>query len=257
MELWWLAENMNFTRAIVFLLGLFILGSCTAPSSEVVVLGMIHRGHRESEAYSTEVLAEWIRKIEPDYVLTEIPPDRLATAQQQFAATGEITESRVRVFPEYVDVLFPLTREMDFVIVACAGWTREMADERRAKLAEWRETRAQESEEVAEAQRLAGERIETGGGSDNPRWIHTDTYDQHVMVGMEPYDRYFNEDLGLGGWTNINQAHYDLIEAAIETYGKPGVRFLITFGSWHKYWFLEQLRLRSDVVLVGPVQFLE
>ena len=37
-------------------------------------------------------------------------------------------------FPEYVDVVFPLTKEMDFEIIPTAGWTRIMAEERRDKL---------------------------------------------------------------------------------------------------------------------------
>ena len=32
---------------------------------------------------------------------------------------------------------------------------------------------------------------------------------------------------------------------------------LITYGAAHKYWFLEQLRKRDDIILVNPVEYLD
>ena len=49
-----------------------------------------------------------------------------------------------------------------------------------------------------------------------PRDIHTDRYDEIVKRGLEPYNRLFNDDLGLGGWDNVNAAHYSLIDQAID-----------------------------------------
>ena len=100
-----------------------------AKKNEVIVLGMIHSGHRTNPRYSIDIVKKIIRSIKPDYILTEIPPDRLPIAQGQFRRAGRITEPRVLVFPEYTDALFPLTRETDFVIVPCAGWTKKMADD--------------------------------------------------------------------------------------------------------------------------------
>ena len=51
----------------------------------VIVLGMIHSSHVKSESYSLEVVEGVIRKINPDYVLTEIPPASLAEAMRGFA----------------------------------------------------------------------------------------------------------------------------------------------------------------------------
>ena len=96
--------------------------------NKVIMLGLIHSGHIESERFGLPVVEKLIRDIDPDYVLTEIPPDRLADAMKGFMETGEVTESRVRVFPEYKDVLFPLSREMDFKIIPTAAWSRGMAD---------------------------------------------------------------------------------------------------------------------------------
>jgi len=223
-----------------------------APKNRVIILGMIHSGHTTSEVYSLDVLRSAIREIEPDYVLTEIPPDRLADAVAQFEATGEIIESRVKRFPEYVDVLFPLTREMEFEIIACAGWTRAMADARQAKLREWEISRPDETREVNESQERAEAIMASEADPEDPSYIHTDRYDELVRQALEPYNRLFNDDLGPGGWDNINRAHYDLIEAALNEHSGEGAMVLITFGAWHKYWFLDQLRGRDDIVIVDP-----
>jgi len=221
--------------------------------TEVAVVGVIHSGHRTSEVYSLDVLEQMLRDFKPDVVLTEIPPDRLAEAEAQFAATGEITESRVRVFPEYTDVLFPLQAELGFEIVACAGWTSEMAADRRAKIVAWQDERPEQTATINAAQAAVDQNQRTLGDPDDPRVIHTDAYDEFVRAGMQPYNELWNDDLGAGGWTNINQAHWDLIEAAIDAH--PGQRIVITFGSWHKYWFLDRLRERDDVVLLAvPAQ---
>ena len=39
--------------------------------SEVLVLGMIHDGHHESETYGLEVVERIVRAVDPDYVLAE------------------------------------------------------------------------------------------------------------------------------------------------------------------------------------------
>jgi hypothetical protein len=67
---------------------------------------------------------------------------------------------------------------------------------------------------------------------------------------------YFNTALGPGGWKNINQAHYRLIEQVLDRHSGTGKRFLITFGASHKYWFLEELRKRGDIVLLDPLDFI-
>lgn len=226
-------------------------------SCEVVVMGMIHSGHRTSEAYGVERVREMIRAIDPDYVLAEIPPDRLDQAVREFAATGTIEEPRVVRFPEYTDALFPLTREMDFEIVPCAAWTRAMADARSARLRELQTARPEAHAEVQGAWERMERELEEAGLDDNPEGIHTEAYDAITRRGMEPYDRLFNDELGSGGWTAINAAHFALIRAAIEERcGEGGKRFLITFGAGHKYPFLDALAGMEGVVVRNPLEFL-
>lgn len=228
------------------------LGSCRAvqpPQTEVVVLGMIHGSHRTSESYGLEELERILRAAEPDMVLTEIPPDRLAEAAQQFADTGKITESRVRVFPEYTDVLFPLQAELGFEIVACAGWTRDMALARRAKLAELRTTHPAESLQADEGREWIDAKLEQEGFDDDPVKMHTgERYDEIVEIGMIPYDVHFNDTLGLGGWSNINDAHWAPCAQALSRVRGQGKRVVITFGAWHKGRLRTALQERDDCV---------
>ncbi len=97
-------------------------------------MGMIHSGHLTSKRYGIPQLEAIFKAITPDVVLTEIPPDRFEAAAAEFKTTDSIAEPRVRRFPEYVDVMFPLTKEMDFDIVPTAGWTKPMADARSKRL---------------------------------------------------------------------------------------------------------------------------
>lgn len=223
----------------------------------VIVMGMIHRNHRKPGPYDLDHLKELIQRIKPDYVLTEIPPDRLAAATQQFQETGSITESRVRAFPEYTDALFPLTKNMSFQIVPCAAWNEAMNNSRRATLKALRESHAGQYAEMEAAQTQASENIAALGERNDPVTIHTQQYDDFVKAGMEPYDRYFNDLIGDGGWSNINAGHYGLIEKALNEHRGEGKRFLITFGSWHKYYIKEQLFKREDVNLIPMSEFLQ
>lgn len=225
--------------------------------NKVVLMGMIHRGHKTSEKYDLDKIKTLIRDIKPDYVFCEIPPDRVEEANRQYKEQGKITESRVKVFPEYVDALYPLTKELEFEIVPCAGWTKPMADARRAKLAELKTSQKTEYEEMTAAQEKATKSIGEAGGNDNPAYIHTDEFDAFVKAGMGPYNRHFNDILGPGGWENINKAHYGLIDKNLDSRTGQGKTILIMFGSWHKYWFKEQLKKRDDITLVNLNKYLK
>ncbi len=225
--------------------------------NKVVVMGMIHSGHLKHQVYDVDRIKSLIRQINPDYVLTEIPPDRLAEAAQQFRETGTVTESRVRVFPEYTDALFPLTKELNFEIVPCAAWTTEMNDHRREVMSELKTSHSQEYAEMEAAQDEAATRISKLGDANDPAAIHTDLYDAHVKTGMQPYNSHFNELIGDGGWENINAAHYAHIDKALDKLTGKGSTFLITFGSWHKYYIKEQLAKRNDIEIVSLASFLK
>jgi len=227
-----------------------------AVKNRVIMLGLIHSGHIDSETYPLSLVEQLIRDINPDYILTEIPPDRLADAAAGFATTGKVTEDRVKVFPEYRDVVFPLSREMNFKIIPAAGWTRGMADYRRKALRAIRDNPARAADWAAYEAANTEMDSSIGARSDDPLFIHTDEYDAITKKGLSPYATLFKDDLGQGDWEHINAAHYSLIDSALDRHIGEGATFLITYGAGHKYWFLEQLRLRDDIDLINPSEFI-
>lgn len=215
-------------------------------------MGMIHSGHRTQPDYSIEVLTELIRKIDPDVILTEIPPDRFPAAMKEFQETDTIKEPRVIRFPEYVDVIFPLSKEMKFDIVPTAGWTKEMAGARSKKLREIGQdsSRVAEWTEYVTANQLSDSLMEASGRRYDPYWINSDEYDEIDEISLGTYNRLFNDELGPGGWDNINESHFSYISKALDSLSNQRKRVLITYGAGHKGWFLRALKKRGDIRVV-------
>jgi len=225
--------------------------------TEVAVLGMIHGAHRGSRRWGLEQVRETIRRIAPDAVCAEIPPDRWERIWSDYTERGVIEDPRILRFPEYTDVLLPLAIEMGFEIIPCAGWTQEMSDLRNARIRAFESDSARSGDRAAYHAALARLRAKYPGEIDeidDPRVIHSKAYDERMREELGPYDRYLNDWIGPGGWTNINRAHLRLIDRAIRSH--RGQRLLVTFGSGHKYWILEKLRARSDVQLLEVAPFL-
>lgn len=227
--------------------------------NEVLVLGTIHGGHLTDSVYNTAYLRQLIREIGPDYILAEIPPNRMEKAMSGFLRDDSISEPRVMRFPEYVDVVFPLAREVGYEIIPTAGWTKPMADARSAKL----RAISQDSNRVADwatyrtANRRSDSMYAATGKVNDPYFIHTQAYDDIQDISLQTYNRLFNVELGLGGWENINIAHYWHIEKALEKHRYTGKRFLIIYGAGHKGWFLRELTKRDDIKLLEMRPFLD
>ena len=220
--------------------------------NEILVLGTIHGRHVTKEEYSLAVLRNLVQKIDPDLILTEIPPDRFPTALREFQTTDSISEPRVKRFPEYVDVIFPLSKTMKFKMIPTAGWTKPMADARVKKLKAISEdpTRAADWTEYLNARAKSDSLMEATGKRYDPYWINSDAYDQLAEIWLSVYNTLFNEELGLGGWDNINEAHFAHIAKALDDHQYEGKRILITYGAGHKGWFLRALKKRDDIRLL-------
>ena len=227
--------------------------------TEVAVVGMLHSGHVDSDRFSLGVVRDLVREIDPDYWLTEIPPNRWERARTEFAATGTVDEPRVRRFPEYMDVLFPLSLEMKFEVIPTAGWTEPMSDFRAGYLDAYARdpNRSARWAEYQAAGAASAEALAAGGARDDPYWIHTDAYDEAYDIRMQVYARLFDADLGPGGWDPINASHWANIERALDRHRGEGARFLLTYGAGHKGPFLRELRRRDDVVLLDVAAFLD
>ncbi len=251
---------------LILLFSIIIICGCqptntpiTKPLNEVLVLGTIHSGHLKDSIYNVAYLDKLIREINPDYILAEIPPDRMEAAMDGFIKDDSISEPRVLRFPEYVDVVFPLTKEMDFEIIPTAGWTRPMATERSQKLRAIKDNpeRADDWKAYTSANQKSDSLYEASGKVNDPYFIHTQAYDDIQDVALQMYNKLFNVELGLGGWENINIAHYWNIDKALEKHRYEGKRFLIIYGAGHKGWFLRQLRKRDDIQILEMKNFLD
>lgn len=227
--------------------------------NEVLVLGTIHSGHLTDSLYNIDYLDKLIREIKPDFILAEIPPDRMEQALLGFKRDDSISEPRVMRFPEYVDVVFPLSKELHFEIIPTAGWTKSMADERSTKLRAISKDSSRINDWTAyiEANRRSDSMYQASGKINDPYFIHSRAYDDIQDISLQTYNRLFNVELGLGGWENINIAHYWNIEKALEKHRHTGKRFLIIYGAGHKGWFLRQLRKRDDIALLEMKPFLD
>ena len=216
---------------------------------KVAVLGMIHGKHIKSEKWGLEQLRQTIIRFKPDVICCELPPARWQRIWKDFSEHGLIKDERVMVFPEYTEVILPLKVTLGFEIEACAAWTKEMAELRRTRMRELRTTpEHKELYEKYRAEDAAAQKSAIFGSTDDPLVIHSDAYDEEIAVTLAAYDKHLNEFLGPGGWTNINTAHWRLLEKAIRKY--PGQRILVTFGAAHKYWFMKRLRGSPDLELM-------
>ncbi|MFT5232213.1 MAG: hypothetical protein ACI9UQ_000232 [Candidatus Krumholzibacteriia bacterium] len=246
--------------SVLFLLCCLNTAHATEPTTKVYVLGMIHSGHLTSEMWGVEQVAETIRAIDPDVICIEIPPANWPSALATWGEKHIVEDSRVKVFPEYVDVLLPLSDEMDFVVEPCAGWTRSMATARRARIEEFETSAADSLARMAyeEDEAWVSKWLKDSApefADDDPFYIHSPLYDLRSKAELGPYEFHLNDVIGPpGGWTYINEEHFALIAAAIEKHA--GQNILITFGAGHKYWFLEKLREMADVELVDVRAFL-
>lgn len=233
--------------------------SLEKPNNEVLILGTIHSGHKTDSVYNIAYLDRLIREIAPDYILAEIPPDRMQAAINGFKRDDSISEPRVMRFPEYVDVVFPLTKELDFEIIPTAGWTRPMAEKRSAQLRAISQDaeRTEDWKAYRTAKQLSDSLYKATGKVNDPHFIHTDRYDEIQDIALQTYNSLFNVELGLGGWENINIAHYWNIEKALEKHRYKGKRFLIIYGAGHKGWFSRELKKRDDITLLEMKPFLD
>lgn len=253
---------MNIFRLYLFGL-LAFLAACSAPAEQteaspgtnvVTVIGAIHGQHRRSENYSLGLLREAIVKFDPDIVMIELPPERFIKASANYEQFGEVRESRADDFPELIDVVFPLRQQLGFEMVPVAAWTQNIADDRRGVLARLKKDPARVKDWAAYQAAIASYNRAVSGRSDDPEYIHSEAYDNAVKARQETYEKLFGDDLGPGGWHNINSAHYEKVATALDKVKGQGRRILIVYGAWHKYWFLEQLEKRDDIQLVGAAE---
>ena len=219
--------------------------------NQVIVIGTIHSQHLQSKEYSLKVFSDIIENLKPDVVLAEIPPDRFAIANEQFQKSGKINEPRVLQYPEFSKVIFPLQKSMGFQLIPVSDWTEEMANAREDKLEEIKrdKNRSKDWQSYTQARQLSGELFEKYIQEFDPIKIHSEEFDQILNIELQVFSDLFNDDLGKGGWENINLAHYQLIDFELNKLKNQNKKILILFGSGHKGWLIKKLQTRTDIVL--------
>ncbi|MGE0040870.1 MAG: YncE family protein [Vicinamibacterales bacterium] len=227
--------------------------------NELIFIGTIHDGHLTSERFSLETLRRLVLVIQPDYWLTEISPNRLGHATDEFMRRGRVAEPRVSRFPEYVDVLFPLSRWLRYTVIGTAGWNHPMDRYRRERLDAIAHdpARAADWQQYQDAIHASEAALAAGGAPDDPRWIHTEAYDAAQRIQLDVYNRLFDKDLGTGGWDTINEAHFANIARALDEHTGEGARILVTYGAAHKSWMLPRLRERDDITVLDLAPFMD
>lgn len=223
--------------------------------TRVGVLGMTHRNHLTSKNWGLAQVRETVERFRPDALLVELPPDRWERIRTDFFEREAFEDSRVKVFPEYVDCLLHVARDLGIEVVPCAAWTTEMNELRRERIRQFNtDERWKQQKEAYDARRKAVSESLPEAPKDDPHYIHSDAYDTAVRRQLEPYNAFLNDWIGPGGWANINRAHMAWVHRAIDE--RPGKRLLVTFGAGHKYWFLDELRQRTDVEVVDVRPYL-
>lgn len=225
---------------------------------EVIVMGTIHNQHLSSKKYGLKEVKAIIEAINPDVVLAEMPPDRFAIASKQFDETGEILEPRILQYPEFSKVIFPLSKTMNFELKPVSAWTEAMANERDVKLEDikYNPARSKDWETYnlsrEKSSKLFNEKIKEF----TPENIHTQEFDDILSIELSVFDKLFNNDLGKGGWTNINNSHYKLIDTELNKIKGSVKRVLIIFGAGHKGWLNNKLKERSNINLINLIDAL-
>lgn len=227
-------------------------------TTQVSVMAMTHGGHLNSAVWGLREVEAAARAFAPEVLCKEIAPDRWGRIDRELRDQDVIEDPRVLRFPEYREVLLRLRREVNYTIEPCAGWSLKMSDLRATRIQDFETMDAWDADRQAYADELAELHRRTpparGYTDDDPGYLHSEASDAAQRAELALYDRYQNDMIGPGGWTNINFAHYRQVDRAIRAH--PGKRILITFGAGHRYRLMDQLRRRDDVELIDMEPYL-
>jgi hypothetical protein len=220
-------------------------------NNEVIVIGTIHSQHKSSKDYSLEIFRKMIEALKPDVVLAEVPPDRFEIATAQYNKHHKISEPRVVQYPEFAEVIFPLKDSLHFDLIPVSAWTEKMATDREERLEEikYDTNRSEDWQKYIAAREKTTALFDAFMPEFDFLKIHTPRFDEIMEIELKVFNELFNEDLGDGGWDNINNAHYALIHKALENITDKKV--LIIFGAGHKGWLIRKLKERDGITLLS------
>ena len=226
--------------------------------TEVIVLGTLHRSHLDSEGFGLAVIEAFVRQVDPDVVLVEIPPDRFDAIVSEVdelgpgASEDTLTDGWIQAFPELYGVVLPLRHELGYEVVPVSGWTPEVSADRNAY---WESHPAGpvEREYILSFHRFQTSQLENDVW-ENPRWANGDEY---VLLSgtVSRWLSYFaEEELGAAGEMRINSRHAALISDAIVAH--PNRRILVVYGARHRYFIEPTIDVMPNVERLDPLDYL-
>jgi hypothetical protein len=237
-----------------WLLAVLGLAACHrgGPPTRVAFVASIHDNHRSFPGFGFGVLEQILRATEPDVVLAEIPPERFGLAWSDYERVDSVEEVYVQRFPEMSKVVFPLKEELGYELHPVSGWSYEVMQEEQGVFKRISGDPARREDWTAF--RMANERMvvamDAQGGQNNPVFMHSADYDSVLSDWGRTYDSLFADELGAASWQAQNQAHWQLIEARLDSLQGQGKSVAIVFSAGNRNYLLRQLRLRKDVKVV-------
>lgn len=229
-----------------------------ATATQVAIFGVLHRSHLKSYNFSLSYIEAVLRKIRPDVVLVEVPPDRFERGLAEVAAAPglatpeDISDSWLRAFPEIYRVAYPQQSQLGYELVPVSGWQPRVSRDRKAY---WDSNpRGPNSEQYRSAQAAFDEAKTRHRPTENPRWVNGNEYLAVSGAARRALSRAADEQLGAAAVGRINAAHFRLIDAAIRRHA--GKRILLLFGARHRWYFQPRIAEMDGVELVPLGRFL-
>lgn len=205
----------------------------------VIVFGTVHYGKKDSPAY-IDRLTSILQEIMPDVICAELSPEQL---------NGEVPCSSK---PEYPDAILTFAKNSNVEVVPIQPGAK---DGTRLEKEISEIVKQIKCNEVGRARWEYSEYLDEIAAE---KWLQVVTDPAGIEhVQLRAFDLLVMETACLvtlkyfpklaDQWANWNQHFLDRIDSTIRYYA--GQRILITAGLAHKYWLMDKLESRDDIVL--------
>lgn len=226
--------------------------------TEVAYLGTLHAPHLTSEQFSLGFIERVVRRVQPDVVLVEIPPDRFESAVSEVLELGEraskqtIRHDWVSSFPELYGAVIPLSRELGYELVPVSGWRPEVSRDRKAYFDAHPD--GPDSERYREAKAAYDRAMKQHRASENPRWLNGPEYVELARRYRTAFADAADDQLGAAAVRAINAAHAEHVLRAVKQH--RGARILLVFGARHRWYIEPRVLALSEVTYLDVRRFM-
>lgn len=217
--------------------------------TEVVFIASLHRVHLHDEEYPMAMLERLVRAAEPEVVIAELPP--AARTRIEGALQNEESDPWLESFPELAQVVYPLSAELGFELVAASAWERQVSDDWQAYWADH-----PNGPDAQLYQNAATHFARVNEDEDNdPEWLHSPTYRRLAAWNDTALSSHAAEELGAADPITIGRKHAASVVRAILAH--QGRRIVVLWDA-RKRWILErEVRALQNVVVHDTRWFIE